>query len=100
MIEKNQRASQRFRPIPCSGLFYVEGAGATRDMNMDGVFVLGAEPLPVGTRIAFSHYWGNEMAVFEGIVRRTVAEEGMGIQFTEMSRDAKGRLLSRMACST
>jgi hypothetical protein len=59
---------------------------------MEGVFVLDSEPLPVGTTIRFSLRLGNRDIVLQGIVRRSVAEEGMGIQFVEMSPEAKRHL--------
>jgi len=43
---------------------------------------------------------GNETVLFQGTVRRSVAGEGMGIQFTEMPREARRRLLSQIASLT
>jgi hypothetical protein len=97
MIEKNRRASQRFKAKPGSTVFYVEGAGAIRDLSADGVFILDSEPLPVGTKITFSLILGNETVSFHGNVRRSVAGEGMGIEFTEMPLDVRRRLLSHIA---
>jgi hypothetical protein len=97
MIEKDRRASLRFKAKPGDNVYYVEGAGAIRDLSMDGVFVLDAEPLPVGTSISFSLRLGNEMVMFHGIVQRCVDQEGMGIQFTEMSREARRRLRLHIA---
>jgi hypothetical protein len=97
MVEKDRRASQRFKSQPGSNVFYIEGAGTIRDLSMDGVFILDSEPLEVGTRITFSLHLGNETVAFQGIVRRSVPQEGMGVQFTGMSRDARKSLLSRIA---
>jgi hypothetical protein len=97
MIKNDRRASQRFKAKPGSIVSYVEGAGAIRDLSMGGVFLLDSEPLPVGTKITFSLMLGSETASFQGIVRRSVAEEGMGIQFTEMPREVRRRLLSYFA---
>jgi PilZ domain len=97
MIEKDRRASQRFKAKPGSVVFYVEGAGAIRDLSMDGVFILDSEPLPVGTTITFSLMLGNKTVSFQGSVRRSVAGEGMGIQFTEMPFEGRRRLLSQIA---
>jgi hypothetical protein len=96
-IEKDKRASQRFKAKPGSIVCYVEGAGAIRDLSMDGVFLLDSEPLSVGTKIRFSVLLGYETVSFQGIVRRSLAEEGMGIQFTEMPREPRRRLLSHFA---
>lgn len=97
MIEKDKRASQRFKAKPGSFVSYVEGAGAIRNLSMDGVFLLDSEPLSVGTKITFSVLLGYETISFQGIVRRSLAEEGMGIQFTEMPREVRRRLLSHFA---
>jgi len=92
-----RRASQRFKAKPCSIVSYVEGAGAIRDLSMDGMFLVDSEPLPVDTKITFSVMLGNEAASFQGIVRRTVAREGMGIEFADVSRELRRRLLSNFA---
>jgi PilZ domain len=92
MIEKDRRASPRFNAKPGDNVYYIEGAGAIRDLSMNGLFVLDAEPLPVGTNISFSLTLGNETVMFQGIVQRCVEQEGMGIQFTEMSPYARRRL--------
>jgi hypothetical protein len=95
-----RRASQRFKAKPGCIASYIEGAGAIRDLSMDGVFLLDSEPLPVDTKITFSLMLGKETVSFQGIVRRTVAREGMGIQFTEVSRELRRRLVSNLASLT
>jgi hypothetical protein len=97
MIEKERRASPRFEAKPGDNVYYIEGAGAIRDPSLEGVFVLDAEPLPVGTSISFSLHLGSETVMFQGIVRRCVDQEGMGIQFTEMSKEARRRLRLHIA---
>ena len=97
MAGKNKRASQRFKSKPGSNVSFIEGAGAIRDLSMDGLFILDSKPLDVGTEMTFSLHLGNETVEFQGIVRRSVPQEGMGIQFTGMSRDARKSLLSRIA---
>lgn len=89
VTEKNRRASQRFKAKPGSTVSYVEGAAAIRDLSMDGMFLLDAEPLPVGTKITFSLMLGNETGSFQAIVRRSVTGEGMGIQFSETPRELR-----------
>jgi len=71
--------------------------GAIRDLSLDGVFILDPEPLPVGATIKFSLRLGTEDVPLQGIVRRSVDEEGMGIQFTDISREAKRRLRMHFA---
>lgn len=97
MTEKDKRASLRFKAKAGDNVYYIEGAGAIRDVSLEGLFVLDAEPLPVGSAIRFSLRLGNETVTFSGVVRRCVDQEGMAIQFTEMSREARRRLQLHIA---
>jgi hypothetical protein len=92
-----RRASQRFKAKPGSMVCYVEGSGAIRDLSMDGVFLLDSEPLPADTKIRFSVRLGNETVWLQGIVRRSVAREGMGIQFTDVPGEIRRRLVTNFA---
>jgi hypothetical protein len=97
-IEKNRRAAQRFKAKPGSNVAYVEGAGPIRDLSTSGIFVLDPEPLEIGASITFSVSLGSETTVLQGIVRRSVPLEGMGIQLTEVPRETRRRLVSHFAC--
>jgi hypothetical protein len=97
MVEKERRASQRFKAKPGDNVYYIEGAGAIRDLSLEGVFVLDAEPLPVGTNISFSIRLGSETVTLSGIVQQCVEQQGMGIQFKEMSKEARRRLRLHIA---
>ena len=97
MGEEDKRASPRYKAKAGSYVTYVEGSGAIRDLSLDGVFILDPEPLPVGATIKFSLRLGTEDVPLQGIVRRSVDEEGMGIQFTDISREAKRRLRMHFA---
>ena len=97
-IEKNRRAAQRFKAKPGSNVAYVEGAGPIRDLSTSGIFVLDPEPLEIGASITFSVSLGSETTVLQGIVRRSVPLEGMGIQLTEVPREIRRRLVSHFAC--
>jgi len=89
-IEKDRR-TPRYAAKAGTYVVYVEGTGAIRDLSMNGVFVLDSEPLPVGTTITFSLRTGAHDISLKGVVRRSVAE-GMGIQFVEISPEARRRL--------
>jgi hypothetical protein len=97
MTQKDRRASPRFQARPGSHIVYVEGSGAIRELSVEGVFVLDSEPLPVGATIKFSLRLATQDVALQGIVRRCVAEVGMGIQFTEMSREARRRIRLHIA---
>lgn len=67
MVEKDRRASRRFKAKPGAYAFHIEWSGAIRDLSMDGIFILDADPLPVGTNIAFSLLLGTKPSRFEGL---------------------------------
>ena len=92
MVEKDGRASPRYRSTPGAHIIYIEGTGGIRDLSLDGVFVLDTEPLPAGTAIKFSLRLGIHDVALQGIVRRSVEKVGMGIQFTDMTLEARRRL--------
>jgi hypothetical protein len=91
------RASPRFRPRPGSHIVYLEGCGEIKDVSFHGVFVLDADPLPVGTKIKFSFRFGNDDIPVEGVVQRSVEGHGMGIELTETSAESKRRLKQHLA---
>jgi len=97
MVEEKRRPSPRLRASPGSHVSYVEGAGAIRDLSVDGVFVLDPEPLPVGTEFKFSLRFRDQEIPLQGIVRRSVDEEGMGIEFAGISREARRQLRLHIA---
>jgi len=100
MIEKDRRSSQRFKAKPGTHIIYIEGSGAIRDLSMEGVFVLDSDPLPVGTAVVFSLRLGTQDIPLQGIVKHSVDREGMVIQLTEMSREARRRLRLHIASLT
>jgi len=64
---------------------------------MEGVFVLDPDPLPVGSELHFTLRAGHQDIALEGIVRHSVVEVGMGIQFTNVSAVSKRRLIIHIA---
>jgi hypothetical protein len=92
MVKSEKRSFPRFKTRPGAHILYVEGTGEIRDLSLDGVFVLDPDLLPAGTKITFSLRLGNDTVALQGIVSRSVPQEGMGIQFTEMSPEARGKL--------
>jgi hypothetical protein len=92
MVEKDERVSQRFQTGAGNHIIYVEGSGAIRDISMEGAFVLDSEALPIGATTNFSLRLGTQDIALQGIVQRSLAEVGMGIQFTGVSREARRHL--------
>jgi hypothetical protein len=52
--QKDRRATQRFKPKPGNRLTYGATTGEIRDLSLEGVFVFDADPLPVGSEVAFT----------------------------------------------
>ena len=55
------------------------------------------DPLPVGSEIIFTLRAGEQDISLEGVVRHSVDQQGMGIQFTEVSPVSKRRLRIHIA---
>ena len=56
-----------------------------------------ADPLPVGSEIVFTLRAGDQDISLEGVVRHSVDQQGMGIQFTKVSPVSKRRLRIHIA---
>jgi hypothetical protein len=67
-------------------------------LSTDGIFVLDPKPLAVGTRVRFSVPLSGETPVIQGIVRRSVDREGMGIQLLDVPREMRRRMVSHFGC--
>jgi hypothetical protein len=88
----DRRATPRFQAKQGSQIVYGANPTTIRDLSLEGVFVIDQDPLPVGSELAFTLLAGETEIALEGIVRRTVEQEGMGIQFTNVSAVSKRRL--------
>ena len=97
MPPKDRRATTRFQPKPGNHLIYGESSGLIRDLSLEGVFVFDADPLPVGSEIVFTLRAGDQDISLEGVVRHSVDQQGMGIQFTKVSPVSKRRLRIHIA---
>ena len=92
MSAKDRRATQRFQPKSGNHITYAATSAVIRDLSLDGVFVFDFDPLPVGSEIIFTLRAGDQDISLEGIVRHSLDQEGMGIQFTKVSPESKRRL--------
>jgi hypothetical protein len=92
MSQKDRRATQRFQAKPENRVIYGATSAVIRDLSLEGVFVFDPDPLPGGSEIVFTLRAGNQDISLEGIVRYSVDQEGMGIQFTRVSAESKRRL--------
>src|SRR5579863_4703645 len=97
MPPKDRRATPRFQAKPECRITSGERSAAIRDLSLEGIFVLDPDPLPVGSEIAFTLRAGHQDISLEGIVRHSVVDVGMGIQFTNLSAVSKRRLIIHIA---
>ena len=93
----DRRAAPRFQAKPESRIIYGDRSAALRDLSLDGVFVLDPDPLPAGSEISFILRAGQTDIALEGIVKHSVVDVGMGIQFTNLSAVSKRRLIIHIA---
>ena len=97
MTQEDKRRSPRYKPKAGTHIVYVEGFAAIRDLSVHGMYVLDPEPLPEGSEIKFALRVGTDDIKLQGIVSRTVAGEGMVIQFRDLTLVAKMRLEQHVA---
>ena len=97
MSPKDRRATPRFQPKPGNHITYGETSAVIRDLSLEGVFVFDLDPLPVGSEVMFTLRVGDQDISLEGVVRHSVDQEGMGIQFTNVSPVSKRRLRIHIA---
>jgi hypothetical protein len=94
---KDRRATPRFQAKPENFITYGDRSAPIRDLSLEGVFVLDPDPLPAGSEISFTLRAGQTDIALEGIVRHSVVDVGMGIQFKSLSAVSKRRLIIHTA---
>ena len=97
MPAQDRRATPRFLAKAENFITYGDRSAPIRDLSLDGIFVVDPDPLPVGSELAFTLRAGHQDIALEGIVRHSVVDEGMGIQFTNVSAVSKRRLIIHIA---
>ena len=97
MSPKDRRATPRFQPKPENRIIYGATSASIRDLSLEGVFVFDPDPLPIGSEIMFTLQVGDQDISLEGVVRHSVDQQGMGIQFTKISPVSKRRLRIHIA---
>jgi hypothetical protein len=97
MSQKNRRATQRFESKLGNHITYGVTSAALRDLSLGGTFVLDPDPFPVGSEITFTLRAGNQDIFLDGVVRHSLDQDGMGIQFTKVSPESNRRLRIHVA---
>ena len=86
-----RRATPRFQAKPGGKFTYGMTPADIRDLNLEGVYVVDPDPLPLGSQLSFSLIAEGTEIELDGIVRH-VEEDGMGIEFTRIPAVSKRRL--------
>ncbi len=97
MPPKDRRATPRFRAKPDNRIRYGDRVAPIRDLSLEGVFVVDPDPLPAGSELSFTLRAGLQDISLEGVVRHSIVDVGMGIQFTNLSAVSKRRLTIHIA---
>jgi hypothetical protein len=97
MSPEDRRASPRFQPKTEDRVAYGERSAVIRNLSLEGAFVVDSDPLPVGSEIVFTLRAGEQDISLEGVVRHSVDQQGMGIQFTKVIPVSKRRLRIHIA---
>ena len=92
MARPDKRYATRLAASAGDYVVYVEGSGIIRDISIGGVFIQDRNPMPEGTVFGFTLRLGDELLPLKGIVRRSIARTGMGIQFQDLTPDSMNRL--------
>ena len=97
MPPTDRRTNQRFKGKPDNRIRYGDRVAPIRDLSLEGVFVLDPDPLPAGSELAFTLRAGLQDITLEGVVRHSIVDVGMGIQFVNLSGVSKRRLTIHIA---
>jgi hypothetical protein len=92
MTPFDRRAVPRFQPKPGDEILYGATSAVVGDLSLEGAFVLDSDPLPIGSEIMLTLRAGGQDISLEGVVRHSVDQEGMGIQFTNIPAVSQRRL--------
>jgi hypothetical protein len=82
----------RFRVGPQDYAIHTGRSWRIRNLSLSGAFIEDREPLEPGRTIYLELHLGQERIPCQGIVRRSVPREGMGVQFESIEPEARDRL--------
>jgi hypothetical protein len=73
------------------------GIANLRALTLRGAVLEERDPLPVGSRLRLSLHLGTSTVQCVGIVKRSILEDGMAVEFADMSATDRSRLLEYIA---
>lgn len=82
----------RFRVGPQDYAVHTGQSWRIRNLSLSGVFIEDREPLEPGKSAYLELHLGQERIPCQGIVRRSVPRQGMGVQFENLPSESKDRL--------
>lgn len=88
----DRRLSQRVSAETGNYASYRGGPGKIRDLSQEGVFIEDQDPLSIGVSSEFNLHLGNESVPVRGVVRCSIPEVGLGVQFVQVSPQARENL--------
>jgi hypothetical protein len=94
---EDRRATPRFLAKDGNHVVYGSRPVGIRDLSLEGVYVFDPDPLPVGSELALTLMAGDTEITLDGVVRHVVDQDGMGIQFVNVSAVSKRRLRIHIA---
>jgi len=75
------------------------GIATLRELTLCGAVLEDRDPLPIGSRLLLALHLGTLTVQCVGIVKRSIVEEGMAVEFVDMSATDHGRLLEYIAAA-
>jgi hypothetical protein len=88
----DKRITPRFAVGDNARALYGENAYPIRDLSLGGAFIDDPDPLPAGSTAYVTLYLSTERFSLEGLVRRSLPGQGMGIQFRNVPLEVRNRL--------
>jgi hypothetical protein len=84
-----------------SGLYasFPGGIANLRALTLRGAVLEERDPLPIGSRLHLSLHLGTSTVQCVGIVKRSIVEEGMAVEFADMSATDRTLLLEYIAAA-
>jgi type II secretion system (T2SS) protein E/PilZ domain-containing protein len=82
--------------VPTTSGHYASFPGGTarlRDLSLGGAMLEDRDPLPIGSRIALTLHLGMLSVSCTGLVKQSIWDEGMAVEFVDISAADRRRLL-------
>ena len=93
MEQSNKRALPRVLTTSGQYASFPGGLASLRDLSVGGAMLEDRDPLPIGNRIRLTLHLGTETVSCIGLVKRSIPDEGMVVEFVDISASDRERLL-------